>query len=373
MALIRRLVPLLGLAALVAGTASCGPPPPLAVTSVLGGLANPWDIAFTPEGTMLFTERSGNIDALAGGARRVLTRPADVFVQGEAGMMGLAVDPGFATNRRIYTCFATQSGGVPRDARIVRWTVDAGYTALSGRTDILTGLPLNSTGRHSGCRLRFGPDRYLYATTGDTATNTVPQSLQSLGGKVLRITTDGVAAPGNPALGGRPEIYTYGHRNPQGISWRPSDGVAFVIEHGTSRDDEINRLVPGGNYGWDPRPAGGGTLYDESRPMTDLGRYPNAIPAVWSSGSPTIAPSGGTFLSGDQWAGWDGALAVAVLKASRLQVFTSLDPGATQSTNVVTDRGRLRVAVQGPDGNLYLATDANPGSILRVTPGAVPG
>jgi glucose/arabinose dehydrogenase len=363
----RLFVSLAAAAAVVAGTAACGPPP-TTVTTVVGGLANPWDIAFTPDSTMLVTERAGRVDAVVGGARRVLAAPADVFVRGEAGMMGLAVDPAFATNRRIYTCFATQSGGVARDVRVVRWTVDAGYTALAGRTDILTGMPVNPTGRHSGCRVRFGPEGALWVTAGDTARNTVPQDPQSLGGKVLRITTTGAPAPGNPGGRLRPEIYTLGHRNPQGVAWRPSDGQAFSIEHGTDRDDEINRLVPGGNYGWNPVPVGGGSTYDESRPMTDPA-IPGAIAAVWSSGYPTIAPSGGTFISGASWAGWDGALAVAVLKGQELRIFTSLEPGAVTYETTLTTAGRLRIAVQGPDGNLYIATDQNPGSILRVTPG----
>ena len=302
----RRLVPLLGAAALLVGVTACRDPwwrtsptttrpgsPSTApnsnqITSVVGGLGNPWDIAFIPDGTMLFTQRTGSVDALVNGTPRRLARPADVAPRGEGGMMGLAVDPGFATNRRIYTCFATQT-----DVRVVRWSVDNSLSALTGRTDILTGLPVNPSGRHSGCRVRFGPDGALWVTGGDTANPSVPQDPQSLGGKVLRITTDGRPAEGNPGGRLRPEIYTYGHRNPQGITWRPSDGQAFSIEHGSSRDDEINRLVAGANYGWDPRGSLGSAFYDESKPMTDQAKYPDALTSVWSSGSPCVAPSGG--------------------------------------------------------------------------------
>jgi glucose/arabinose dehydrogenase len=378
----RRPVLALALAAVLVGggTACRRPPPPTTtttttttqppggagITTVVGGLANPWDIAFTPDGRMLFTERSGTVNVLAGNTRRQLARPADVAPRGEAGMMGLAVDPAYATNRRIYTCFATQA-----DVRVVRWVVAPGETGLSGRTDILTGLPVNASGRHSGCRVRVGPDGMLWVTAGDTANASVPQDPQSLGGKVLRITTDGAGAPGNPGGRLRPEIYTYGHRNPQGVAWRPSDGQAFSIEHGTSRDDEINRLVPGANYGWDPQGSLGAAYYDESQPMTNLAKYPSALTAVWSSGAPCVAPSGGTFLTGAAWGRLQGAFAVAELRGQRLQVFTSLTPGAVRSETPITDRGRLRVAVQGLDGALYVATDSATGAILRVPPSAL--
>jgi len=315
---------------------------------------------------MVFTEKVGRISIRYNSVVRLLATPTDARVMGEGGMMGVAIDPDFAANRRIYTCFLSVASGTP-DIRVVRWVLNGDATALTDRTDILTGIPV-VLGRHSGCRPRFGPDGYLWIGTGDTASPTVPQDPQSLGGKVLRIDTDGKGAPGNPGGPLRPEIYTYGHRNVQGVAFSPS-GRAYSIEHGTNRDDEINRLYAGGNYGWDPVNPVNGT-YDESQPMTDLVKFPDGIRAVWSSGYPTIAPSGGTFLSGSKWGLWDHALAVAVLKGQQLHVF-KLDAAGLKPTGdwtAVTDRGRLRVAVQGVDGNLYVATDANPGQILRITP-----
>jgi glucose/arabinose dehydrogenase len=279
-------------------------------------------------------------------------------------MMGLAVDTSFATNRFIYTCFLSNiSGGF--DVRVARWTVNAGYTALTNRVDIITGIPVSS-GRHSGCRPRFGPDGYLWVGTGDSATGTVPQDKHSLGGKVLRVDRNGGAAVGNPGGAFLPQIYNYGHRNVQGIAFRPADGQAFSVEHGTDRDDEVNALVAGGNYGWDPVPG-----YDESRPMTDKTKFPNAIDASWTSGNPTIAPSGATFLSGSQWGAYQGALAMAVLKGSELRIVSFDGSDNTLSADWgarVTDQGRLRTAVEGPDGNLYVAQDASPGSILKIVP-----
>jgi len=357
------LVGLVVVASLASISASCRPEPKLAVTTVLGGLDHPWDIAFTPGGSTVFTERAGRIGIIFSGQKRILATPSDVVVAGEGGMMGLAVDPAFTTNRRIYTCFLSNRAGA-LDVRIVRWRINDAVTALTERTDILTGLPSGAGGRHTGCRPRFGPDGQLWIGTGDAAVGTNPQSRSSLGGKVLRITTSGAGAPGNAGAPFRPEIYTYGHRNVQGVAFAPN-GQASSIEHGTNRDDEVNLLVRGANYGWDPVPG-----YDESRPMTDRVKFPAARLPVWTSGASTIAPSGGTFLTGTQWSGWNGTLAVAVLKNRHLHVI-ALDPNGTlveQEWVRVQVGARLRTAVQGPDGDLYIATDENPGAILRVHP-----
>ena len=273
-------------------------------------------------------------------------------------MMGLAIDPAFATNKRIYVCFRSNAAGTP-DVRVVRFSVEGDYASLGNRSDLVTGLPTPAGGRHSGCRPRFAADGLLLVGTGDAAVGTNPQDDASLGGKVLRITTGGAVAPGN--LSGT-RVLTKGHRNVQGLAVRPSDGVPFSIEHGTGRDDEVNRLVNGGNYGWDPVPG-----YDESTPMTK----PGFLPATWSSGDPTIAPSGATFVTGPQWRDYNGSLVLAVLKDTHLR-FLSVNAAGTAATSQfveVNTQGRLRSVVQGPDGNLYVATDADSGRILKVVPG----
>lgn len=374
----RRLVAIVvAVLAVTAVAAACDPPSKLTVSTVWSGLDRPWDIAFAPGGEMLVTEKSGAVKiGLYDGTMRQLVKPSDVRVSSEGGMMGLAVDPDFASNRFVYTCFLSNRSG-SLDIRLVRWTMDPGATSLGQRADIVTGIPVNTegqAGRHSGCRPRFGPDGYLWVSTGDAAMGYVPQSPTALGGKILRVDRNGTGAPGNPGGALDPRIYSYGHRNPQGIAWRPGDGQAFSVEHGTDCDDEVNLLVPGGNYGWDPIPDGKPRDYrgyDETRPMTDTGRYPSARAAVWSSGCPTIAPSGATFVSdAGHWGAFANGLAIAVLKGEQLR-FMKLDgPDSAVSDQWVrvTDQGRLRVAVVGPANDLYLATDAAPGKILRVTP-----
>ena len=151
---------------------------------------------------------------------------------------GAGGDPDFAANRFIYTCFASTLGGPDDDVRLVRWTVDAGFTTLTNRTDIFTGAPVNTVGelgRHSGCRPRFGPGGLLWVGTGDAAIDTVPQNPLSLGGKVLRLNRDGTPAAGNPGGALDPRIYSYGHRNVQSIAFRASDGLAVQTEHGRDR------------------------------------------------------------------------------------------------------------------------------------------
>ena len=163
---------------------------------------------------------------------------------------------------------------------------------------------------------------------------------------MLRIDRNGNGAPGNPGGDFLPQIYTYGHRNPQGIAFRPATARPISVEHGPGCDDEINLLVPGGNYGWDPT-VGASTAYNQNVPMTDKARHPDAIDASWTLGLPHDRPSGGAFLSGDQWKGWNGALAVAVLKDQELHVFAAnaagkIGPAQLQWTYFQNSYGRLR-------------------------------
>ena len=190
----------------IAALSGCVLPPAMTVTTAVSDVDHPWDVGFAG-GTMIYTERPGRITAVVGGQKHLLAAPADVVNASEAGMMGLAIDPDFATNRFIYTCFASTLGGPNDDVRLVRWTVDAGFTTLTNRTDILTGAPVNTAGelgRHSGCRPRFGPGGLLWVGTGDAATATAPQNPQSLGGKVLRLNRDGTGRGRQPRRRARP-------------------------------------------------------------------------------------------------------------------------------------------------------------------------
>ncbi|MEM9782519.1 MAG: PQQ-dependent sugar dehydrogenase, partial [Pseudomonadota bacterium] len=265
-------------AALAVMPAAAADGPSLRHTTVMTGLESPWDMAFLDDGTMFYTEKckglsvrmpSGDVTALLGmtGTEGYVSTADDLFCEGQAGMMGVAVDPDFASNRFIYV-YSTSSMTAPGSNRLMRMTVNDDFGGVADRTDIVddvpykpmaTEHPFGGPGAHNGGRVRFGPDGHLYLTTGDTHNGAVPQSPTMIGGKVLRIDRDGNAiADNDPPEGFDPRIYTYGHRNVQGIAFRPGDGTPVVAEHGPWHSDEITVLVNGGNGGWDPRPNVGG-------------------------------------------------------------------------------------------------------------------
>ncbi|MDN5930152.1 MAG: PQQ-dependent sugar dehydrogenase [Pseudonocardia sp.] len=356
--------------------------PALQVSEVAGGLTHPWDIGVLPDGTALVTEREGRLSLLSGTAPGATVTPvdadfSDILARGEGGLMGMVIHPDFAETRRFTTCQTHVENGTPTDVRLVTWELSADGTAASRVADPLVGgLPINPSGRHSGCRPTMAADGALLVGTGDTARGTIPQDLTSLGGKVLRIDLDtGGPAEGNPfADADNPAqrlILTYGHRNVQGVAVDAA-GRVWTAEHGPSTDDEVNLLRPGGNYGWDPSQGGTVGGYDESVPMTDLTRFPDAVPAAWSSGSPVEAVSGAAFLAGGRWGDLDGTLVVGALRGQKL-LFMTPQGGAIASVAVPEaldgTYGRLRAVRLAPDGALLVSTSNGSGDrILRIDP-----
>jgi len=393
--------------------------PVLTHTTVLSKLDSPWDLAFLPDGTMFFTEKclglsvrqpSGTVVKLLGmkDAKGYATNAGDLFCEGQAGMAGVAVDPNFASNRFVYI-YSSSSMAAPGSNRVIRLKVNANATGVADRTDIVTDIPykpgvsdhpFGGPGAHNGGRVRFGPgDGFLYVTTGDIHGGDVPQSPTRIGGKVLRIDRDGKAAPGNGAPAGfDARVYTYGHRNPQGIAFRPGTNQPFTAENGPWHSDEVTALVPGGNAGWDPRPNVGGrgacpdgycgynpnqmgALDPKDRnafmPMTDTKTYPKAMKPAWNNDGLSQGLLCGTFVSGPQWKAWNGRMILGyagigihgTAVGNRLDVLDIAADGqsATRTTvNLPMPAARFRSLVQGPDGSLYVATDE--GAITRLTP-----
>src|SRR5437763_2802761 len=227
------------------------------VETVVGGLTVPWSIVFTPDGRMLFTERPGRVRVFENGKLRTepLATIPDVEPTGESGLMGLALHPQFADNHLLYLAYAYRNANGEQRVRVVRFRETG--NALTDRKLIIEDIPAAQF--HAGTRLRFGPDGKLYVTTGDATTREIAQRLDSLGGKILRLSDDGSVPPDNPFVGqqnARPEIWTYGHRNSQGIDWQPGTDLLFETEHGPSGfdgpggGDEVNVVERGKNYGW---------------------------------------------------------------------------------------------------------------------------
>jgi aldose sugar dehydrogenase len=409
-----RLLPCVLLASVsLSGLAAAQSPsgaPGLTSTSVMSGREGAWDMAFLPDGTMFFTEKcgglsvrlpSGAINALLGvkDSKGFPETASDLFCSGQAGMSGVAIDPDFATNRFIYV-FSASSQTAPGTNRVMRLTVSPDLTKVSNRTDIVTDIaykpkpsnhPFGDPGAHNGGRLRFSPaDGFLYVTTGDTHNGEVPQSPTRIGGKVLRIDRDGKAAPGNNAPQGfDPRVFTYGHRNPQGICFRPGTNQPYTAENGPWHSDEVTALTAGGNAGWDPRPniSGRGDCPDNYcgyspnqmgavdpkeraafMSMTDTKQYPNAMKPAWNNDQLSQGMSSCVFLNGPQWQDWNGRMLVTFMGigihgtpvGNRLDVLDIKPDGSAATRTTVSlpmPAGRFRSAVQGPDGNLYVATD----------------
>ena len=274
--------------------------PALKVRRLVKGLDLVWDVQSIGPGKLLFSQRNrATLSTYSKGkVKRVKGFPSDkIWVSGETGLLGLAVDPDYADNGRVYTCQGWRKRG-GQDVRVIAWSLDAKARHISKERVLVKGLPTTS-GRHGGCRLLIDAAGSLIVGTGDAAVGTNPRNLDSLGGKTLRLNRiTGAPWPGNPFAGAstnRRYVHTYGHRNVQGLAER-ADGSLWSVEHGSDRDDEVNLLVNGGDYGWNPVPG-----YNESVPMTDPGLPGTQIEAKWSSGYPTVATSGGTFMYGSQW------------------------------------------------------------------------
>ncbi|WP_173142063.1 PQQ-dependent sugar dehydrogenase [Kibdelosporangium persicum] len=367
-----------------ASTPQEAPAPGMRIETVAGGLEHGWDIAFLPDGKALVSQRPGKLALLSS------TRPGatvtqvqadftDVLAVGEGGLMGMVLDPDFATNREFITCQTYKENGVGVDVRLVRWRLAADGSSAQRVNVMLSGLPVARNGRHSGCRPAIAPDGALIVGTGDTARAPISQDRTNLGGKVLRLDVKtGGPAQGNPFSSAQnpneQRLFTYGHRNVQGVAIRPGSGQIITAEHGPDKNDEINVELAGRNYGWDPAKGGTETSYDEDVPMTDLQRFPDAVPALWESGDRTEAVCAATFLDGPQWGTMNGSLVVTALKGAKLLLFKMDDAGKIQSVSVPPefddDWGRLRAARQGPDGALYVTTsNGNDDKLLRVTLG----
>jgi glucose/arabinose dehydrogenase len=308
------------------------------VESVATGLAAPWELSFLPDGRALLTERPGRVRLLS---RDLRLRPGpvaqvDVAAIEEGGLLGLAVDPRFERNRFVYLYRTTQD-----DNEVVRYRF-AGER-LKEQAVILRGIAAGPI--HDAGRIHFGPDGRLYVPTGDAGQDTLAQDRGSLNGKVLRMDPEQYRGEG-----GRPEVFSRGHRNPQGFAWQPRSGRLYASEHGPDGDDEVNLLRQGANYGW---PEARGADHD-------------GFAAPLAVYTPAIAPSGATFVR-QPGSAWSGDFLVGCLIGEQVRRLRFDGSRVTRNEALFEgDFGRIRTVVEGPDGALYLLTSNRDG---RGTPG----
>jgi glucose/arabinose dehydrogenase len=316
-------------------------------------LERPWAVAFAPDGRIFVTERPGRIRVIKNGAlEKEPWMQIGAHEAGEAGLLGLAVDPDFLRNHFLYAAYSYRYviGGIKN--RLVRLRDDpAAGKGTSDRT-LLSGVPGKRF--HDGGRVKFGPDKKLYWTVGDATARNLPQDLSSLNGKILRLNPDGTIPADNPFP--KSPVYSYGHRNPQGLAWQPGSGRLYATEHGPTggneKDcclDEVNLIERGKNYGW-PDVRGGENRAGIVAPVLDSGA------------ADTWAPSGATFVTRGPWA---GSLLFTGLRGQSLYRVTldAHDPRKVTGFERLLARqfGRLRDVAEGPDGAIYILTSNRDG------------
>lgn len=337
------------------------------VETVADGLEYPWGMTFLPDGDALVTERAGRLRVLRDG--RLLDTPVagvpEVAVGGQGGLFDVILHPEFANNRLLFLSYAHETGD-GRTTRVARAEyVDGGLQNLQV---IFEALPRSNTTRHFAGRLAFDLDGYLYVPVGDRGDRPRAQDLGDDAGGVHRITIDGDPAPGNPFLANanaRPTFFAYGNRNIQGMARHPRTGAIWSHEHGPRGGDEINVIRPGYNYGWPEITYG---IDYSGLPITNRTRAPGMAQPLhyWD---PSIAPSGMAFYTGDQFPQWQGDLFVGALKFQKVVRLRINDrEQVVEEEDLLTDlKHRIREVKMGPDGALWLLTDAPDGHILRVT------
>ncbi len=341
----------------------------LQVTEIATGLDRPWSLAFLPDGRMLVTEKPGRlrIVSVAGTLGAPLAGVPKVDGRGQGGLLDVVLAPDFAGSQRIYFSYSEPRGAANGTAVA---HARLGAEALTEVTVIFRQRPDQDSRHHYGSRLVFDRDGLLYVTLGERGdSKALAQDLSGTLGKIVRLTAEGQPAPGNPFVGradAAAEIWSYGHRNPQGAALHPQTGRLWIHEHGPKGGDEINVPQAGRNYGWPAITYGRG--YDGRSIGTGTRQDGMKQPAYYWV--PSIAPSGMAFYTAERFPQWQGNLFVGSLKFGLL-VRLQLDGEKVvhEERLLQSLNRRIRDVRQGPDGYLYLLTDDSNGSILRVGPG----
>jgi glucose/arabinose dehydrogenase len=339
------------------------------VELVADGLENPWGMAFLPDGGVLVTERPGRLRLVRDGALdpEPIEGAPKVFARGQGGLLDVALDPDFAENSLIYLSYAGVDDDGRSSTRVARGRLAAGE--LEDVEVIFRSNSASAGGVHWGSRLAFDPAGDLYATVGERGNEDTAQNLSRHGGSVVRIKPDGSVPDDNPFVGrsdALPEIFSYGHRNPQGLAVHPETGRVWAQEHGPRGGDEVNLIEAGVNYGW---PVISWGINYSGTPVGSGEREKEGMAQPVYFWDPSIAPSGMTFYDGEAFPEWRGDLFVGALKyqlIARLEM--EGDAVVGEERLLEGELGRIRDVETGPDGLLYILTDAPDGGLYRLVP-----
>jgi len=341
----------------------------VAVETVVSGIEHPWGVAILPDGRFVVTERPGRVRIVSatGQLSAPLRGVPAVAARGQGGMLDVALDPGFATNRTIYLSYAEPGEGGTAGTAVARAQLTD--TELVDVRVIYRQQPKVNSGNHFGSRIVFRNDGTMFVTQGDRfSQRDAAQDLNSLIGKIVRINTDGTVPRDNPFVGrsdARPEIWSYGHRNVQAAALHPETGDLWTVEHGAAGGDELNRPEAGKNYGWPVITYG----RDYSGRSIGEGTHKEGMEQPVYYWDPVIAPSGMTFYTGNAFPAWKGSALVGGLASNALVRLTLENGRVTKEERYLGELGaRIRDVQQGPDGSLYVLTDASGGRLLRLTP-----
>ncbi len=351
--------------------APLAPSSDIEVETVASGLAEPWGLQFLPDGRMLVTERSGTIRIVTmdGNKSQPIGGVPKVYAQGQGGLLDIRLAPDFNNSGTLFFSFAEPRGGGKSATSVGRakLVLDGDEAALKDVGIIYRQQPAVRSGRHFGSRIVIDDTGALFVTTGDRGNQSaMAQDAGVSIGKILRITTDGVAAPGNPNLPGwAPEVWSIGHRNIQGAVLDPATGELWTVEHGAQGGDELNNPQKGRNYGWPTisygRHYSGGKI--------GIGTHKVGMEQPVYYWDPSIATSGLEIYNADLIPEWKGNFLVGGLAGAQLSRLVMENGKVTQEEELLSDQGdRIRDIRQGPDGAVYVLTDDNDGKILRLSP-----
>ena len=336
------------------------------VETVVDDLEIPWGIAFLPDNSMLITEKKGQLIHFKNGAKTEISGLPEIYVRGQGGLLDVTLDPEFDKNQWVYLSYASDLEKDEKGGNTTIMRAQLNNNALINHETLYKATPNTKKGQHFGSRIVFDKEGYLYFSIGDRGNRDEnPQDISRDGGKIYRIHSDGRIPEDNPFVGtegAKTAIYSYGHRNPQGMALHPETGKIWTHEHGPQGGDEINIIEPGKNYGW-PKITYG--INYSGTKITDDTSLPGMEQPIhyWD---PSIAPSGMAFVTGDVYPSWEGNVLVGSLKFQYVDRCVLRNNSVVEEEKIVQDLGRVRSIEQGNDGYIYVGIEHK--GVVRIVP-----